>query len=169
MMLHYKYRNLTEDQSLASQLFPRDQRVWVQSAYSVCDQFGTLSLVAFSKNFHEHRFANSVVHENNMLHILVRLTIISTLDLQNVSAEHYVQLFPGMVQDRQRLKSYRGIPALGRERGASLLTCLQHGALSSAKEYFKCQIYTFGRSGDEIVVKYPVAALINGGGAAICI
>lgn len=106
-----------------------------------------------------------------MLHILVRLTIINTLDLQNVSVEHYVQLFPGMVQGRQRLKSYRGIPALGRERGASLLTCLQNGVIfsSSAKEDIKCQIYTFGRSRDEIVVKYPVAAFINGGGAAICI
>lgn len=75
------------------------------------------------------------------------------------------------MSNQQRHKSCSGISALVRKRGASPVTCLQNGIIysSSAKEDFKCKIYTLGRNGGDIIVKYPVCGPINGGGTAVCI
>lgn len=58
-----------------------------------------------------------------------------------------------------------------RKRGASLLTYLQNGIMfsSSAKEDFKCKIYTLGRSGDDIAVEYPVLPSSVVGGSCLYI
>lgn len=55
------------------------------------------------------------------------------------------------------------VPTLGRrEEQAHRLVCKVIEFSSAAMKDFKCQIYTFRRSGDETVVKYPVAGIISG-------
>lgn len=58
----------------------------MQAAYSLtAANFGfDFKSGAFSKSFHEPRFMDSVARESSMLHILVTLTMINALDLQNV-------------------------------------------------------------------------------------
>lgn len=67
-LFHLSYEGYRDWQKItppAFQLVLREQRVcmWLGLIYDY-NQFGTIGLVVFSKNFHKHRFTNSAIYQS---------------------------------------------------------------------------------------------------------